>query len=455
MTSSDPHRSVKRPLSGKPAVLLLLVLAPLALAAATAVEIQPYGTNVIFITMVLLLTLSGLFSGSEIALISLSRAKVEAMLERKVAGAVAVARLKKHPDRLLITILVGNNLVNIGASVLAAEWAIAAFGHAALGWVTGALTLLVLIFGEIFPKTFAQRHAEGFARFVARPLLVLEWFLFPLIWLLEKLLALALRAGLKESSNRVTALAEARAMVKIAARKGEIEDNIEEIIHNAFAFERKKVREIMTPGSQLVDIPSTASLDELENLFVTSRKSRIPVFKGHENAVIGVVNVRMLLQARKDGRKRVEETNMVPPLFVDEEMFIDDLLARFQETRQQLALVRNGERRISGVVTVENVLEELVGEMFDEKERYERLVERLIAGRWRLKGDATVYEIQKVVDENFLPEESRFKAVETLLLERLGSRAQPGDFVVIDGYRLEVERTESHSIETVLVTKEA
>ena len=138
-----------------------------------------------FFLLIFLLILSGFFSGGEIALMTLSKTSVRAMQEKNMANADVIAKIKEKPNRLLITILIGNNLVNISASVVATYWATSAFGSEALGYVTGILTLLVLIFGEIFPKTFAQRYSIKFSQVIARPIYLLEYAFYPLIVALE------------------------------------------------------------------------------------------------------------------------------------------------------------------------------------------------------------------------------------------------------------------------------
>ncbi len=318
----------------------------------------------VFGLFAVLLVLSGAFSGSEIALVSLSHARVNAMLEHKLPAAHLIARLKSRPNRMLITILIGNNLVNIGASVLATAWASLAFGSQALGIVTGVLTIVVLIVGEIFPKALAQRYSDRFARVVAGPIWVLQKGLYPIVVALERLLE-ALLKRLGQDATRISPLGELKAFVRLVGEKRQIDGNIQDILESTFEFDETRVRDIMTPLKRLIYAEPSDTLEALRDRFVSSGKSRLPVLE--KGRALGLVNMHMLLEAQNHALERVGQMTLIVPIAVDAERFIDDLLAQLQHAKQQMALVyRQGE--LIGVVTVENILEEIVGEMYDEKE---------------------------------------------------------------------------------------
>jgi CBS domain containing-hemolysin-like protein len=315
--------------------------------------------------LALLVVISAFFSGSEIALVSISHAKIRAMQEKKLSGSGAIAKLKTNPNRSLITILIGNNLVNIGATALATLWATALFGSAAFGWVTGILTIAVLIFGEIFPKTIAQRHNERFARIAAPVLLALETIFLPIVLLTEILLnALMQKLGEAKSAD-VNALGELKAFIRIVGEKREIDANVQDILESAFDFDRTKVGEIMTPKDSVIGVDITDDVEKLRDLFVQRGRSRIVVFK--DKKAIGIVNMHMLLEAQTLGAASVGDIRPLEPVRAEASSFIDDLLAKLQEANQQLALVYDRGEFV-GVASVENVLEEIVGEMHDEKE---------------------------------------------------------------------------------------
>lgn len=435
--------------------LTLLVCLPQPVLAAAAGDpgllSRPWLT---LAALVGLLVLSGIFSGSEIALVSLSPPRVRAMAGSGVRGARYIERLKSRPNRMLITILLGNNLVNIGASVLAATWTAATFGSAALGAATALLTLLVLVFGEIVPKSFAQQHAEGFALLMARPLLVLQTLLYPVIRPLEWVLQRSMGAR-RRAPRRVDATAELQATVEMLGEEGRIEQNIQHLMSGTFTFGKKRVGEVMTPRARIVAIDAEAELRELRELFVRSGISRIPVYRGGLDRIIGVVNIRALLKAEDEGKRRVEEAAWVPALSVRPSLYVDDLMLRLQAEKQQLAVVTERSGRVLGVATLENALEEIVGEIFDEEDRFRQFVVPRGDGRWEVTGDCPIYEFRNHF-ARFASGEAPFKSMAALYSERSTSRQpQVGDRVEGDGYVLEVSQVHNRRIVRLLVERRA
>lgn len=428
----------------------------LASSAATAAPVdgalldQPW---VVFAALIGLLLLSGVFSGSEIALVTLTLPRVRAMVASGVAGARYVERLKSQPNRMLITILLGNNLVNIGASVLAAAWTAATFGSAALGVATAVLTLLVLVFGEIFPKSFAQQHAERFALLLARPLLMLQWLLYPVIVPLEWLLRWLMRPHLR-TALQVDAAAELKATVEMLSEEGRIEDNIQHLMSGTFAFGKLRVGQIMTPRARIVAIDADAELAALRALFVSSGISRIPVYRDQLDQVVGVINMRALLKAEDEGIAKVADAGWVPALRVPPSMYVDDLMLRLQAEKQQLAVVAGPGGRVLGVATLENALEEIVGEIFDEEDRFRLFVIQRGPDRWEVTGDCPIYEFRGYFPR-FEPEEAPFKSMAALFIERSSSRQpQVGEGVEGEGYRMEVTQVRNNRIVRLLVQRQ-
>lgn len=413
-----------------------------------------FDNNAIVLSILIsLLILSGLFSASEIALVSLPASKVRAMLEAGISGSKSVDKIKSNPNRMLITILLGNNLANIGASVMTAVWTSTVFGESALALVTALLTLLVLVFGEIFPKSFAQQHAESFACWVARPLLMLELLFYPIIWMLELVLRGSLRLAGRRQRVKVDALKELEAMIDILTEQGRIEDNVQQLISGTFIIGKKTVSEIMTTRSKIIAIEINASLKELRKLFLVSGKSRIPVFKEDLDHIDSIVNMRMLLKAEDEGKTIVNEMVRIEPIKVDSAMCIDDLLVDFQQQRQQMAIVYDKRKRVKGLVTVENVLEEIVGELFDEKERYRVFVKSMGRNHWEVTGDCPLYEFRKYYPE-FEPEQPPFKSIAAFFIDSLqGLPIQKGSRFEKEGYVIEVLEFKENNIVRLSITK--
>ena len=412
-------------------------------------------TPLIFSVLIILLVLSGLFSGSETALVSLSMAKVKALKADGVKGMNSVEKLKANANRMLITVLLGNNLVNIAASVMMAGWTEATFGSSSLAIVTAVMTILVLIFGEIFPKTFAQQHAEILATFIARPILIMQMTLFPLIRLFEYFLLMSQTAS--GSGNKkmfeVDSASELQAMVEIMGEEGRLEDNLQYVMSGTFSFSKKRVSDIMTPRSKLVALEEKTSLDEARELFISTGKSRMPVYRNSLDNVIGIMNMRMLLRGMRDGVTQCGHLSLVVPIMVSENCFIDDLLVQLQEQRQQMSIVANKKHKIVGVATLENILEEIVGEIFDEKERYKVFVVGVGKNRWRVTGDCPIYEMRKYF-QKFEPELPPFKSMATLFKERYSEdQLSVGSHIMGDGYIIRVADIKENNINLLLVEK--
>lgn len=395
-------------------------------------------TWLVFFLLLLLLAISAVFSGSEIALVSLSAPRVAAMVEAGVRGGTAVQHLKRRPNRMLITILLGNNLVNIGASVMAAAWTTVVFGSAALGYATAVLTLLVLVFGEIFPKTFAQQHAERFACIIARPLLIMQTAVFPLIWLLERVLAVSMRHARVRSRFQLDGTVELKATMDMLSREGKLEDSLQHLMSGTFTFGKKRVAEIMTPRSRIVAVEHKARLAELRQSFLMAGVTRIPVYREQLDDIRGVVSMHMLLQAEQDHRPLVDDIGLLPAVVVAPTMYVDDLLVRLQAEKQHLAVVADKAGHVVGVVTMENALEEIVGEIFDEEDRFRVFVRQRGSRRWEVTADCPIYEFRNYCRE-FEPTQPPFKSMEALYLEKsAGVKPTVGARVEGDGYAMEV-----------------
>mgnify|MGYP000851711852 CR=1 FL=1 len=369
-----------------------------------------------FVLLIVLILLSGLFSGSEIALVSLSEAKVKALLDKKAKNSQSIAKLKNNPNRMLITILIGNNLVNISASVVAALWTTETFGNEYLGYATGILTLFILIFGEIFPKVVAQKYAVVFAQLIANFLLLVQYIFYPIILILEFILKFTTKR-MKINDDNLTKLTEAKAMIGIVKESGDIEENIEKMIYNAFDFDTKCVTSIMTPKDQIVSINSNATINQLKNLFIQTSRSRILVYEHEQNNIIGTISTKMFISSLNiENLEYIKDLVLEPPFFIDKAFNIDVLLIKFQETKQHIAIIKDG-NEILGIVTMENILEELVGEIFDETQKNRKFVYRVNDSCIIVRYDTPIDEIRKHIS-NFEQSEQRFKSIETIFLDK-------------------------------------
>jgi len=248
------------------------------------------------IILIVLIVLSAFFSGTEIALFSLSDLKVKKLIRKKKKGARILKKLKANPHRLLVTILIGNNLVNIAAASLATLVAINAFGSTGMGIATGAITFLILVFGEIVPKSYFHQNAEKVSLLVARPIYALTYILYPFILFIESISRGVLRLiGVKRTKDEITE-EEIMAALSLGAEAGVIEKDEEEMIENIIDFGDSTVQEVMTPIKKTVTMSSSKSLMDVITKILETKYSRIPIYRGNINHIIGVVNLRNILK---------------------------------------------------------------------------------------------------------------------------------------------------------------
>jgi putative hemolysin len=387
---------------------------------------------VLFIICVLL---SAFFSSSEVALISITRAKVRTLVNEKRAGAEALSQLKESPSHLLTTILIGNTIANIGAAAIATAIAIGAFGSLGVGIATGAVVLILLVFGEIGPKIYAAHASEHFALTVARPVLFLSYLFSPVIWLVDKV-SRSLRMYRDQPEHAVTE-EEIREWIDVGKEEGTIEQQEQDMLYSVLEFGDTTTREIMTPRVDAILMEDTVTFDEAIRIFNETGFSRIPVYHDQIDNITGILNVKDVFSAMVSRRKdtTIREI-MYDPTFVPETKKIDDLLKELQLRRVQIAIVIDEYSSFVGIVTVEDILEEIVGDIQDEFDKEEPEVQKLSDGVYVVDAQMWIEDLNEQLGIN-LPLHEAYETVGGLLLDRLGHIPQhPGEKADIDNGRL-------------------
>ncbi|MFN2547408.1 MAG: hemolysin family protein, partial [Myxococcales bacterium] len=325
-----------------------------------------------WVTLFAALLGSAFFSSSETALTALGEARVRALID----GGGRRARLLRfwhgHPDRILSALLLGNTLVNVGMGSLTALIADELGLSHALALLTGVTTVVILVFGEITPKTFAKRHASGFAVFIIPFVIISYWLLYPLAWLFVQVpRALARATGSADAPVESVTSQELEYLIEIGAKHGSIDKVREQLLSSVLAFTEVLVKEIMIPRTQVVALEETASYDEALKLVTESELSRIPVYRNSLDEVVGVLHAKSLLADVKRGIAASEfqlARYVVKPFFVPEMMKVSRLLTEMQRRKTHLAIVVDEFGGTSGIVTLEDVVEEIVGEIHDESD---------------------------------------------------------------------------------------
>src|SRR5512137_2238766 len=394
--------------------------------------------------------LSAFFSSSEVALISITRAKVRTLVNEGKKGSEALAALKDKPDHLLITILIGNNIVNIAAAAIATAIAIRVFGDIGVGIATGLVVIILLVFGEIGPKIYATRASDSFALSVAPIVYFLSRILTPVIWLVERV---SPKFGFgRETIEPSLTEEEIKEWIDVGKEEGTIEQGEQDMLYSVLEFADTTAREIMTPRVDVVAMEDTVSFEEAIRIFNETGFSRIPVYHDQIDNITGILNVKDVFSAMVSHRKdsMIREI-MYDPMFVPETKKIDDLLNELRIHRVQMAIVIDEYSSFVGIVTVEDILEELVGDILDEFDKEEPGVQDLAPGVHVVDGQMWVEEINETMDLA-LPTDESYDTIGGLIIDRLGHLPQhPGEKVEIDNGRITLVVMQMHGRRIVKV----
>ncbi|RQG92714.1 HlyC/CorC family transporter [Natrarchaeobius halalkaliphilus] len=402
------------------------------------------------LAVVVLIALSGFFSSSEIAMFNLPKHRLEGMVEDGTEGAALVKRLKDDPHRLLVTILVGNNIVNIAMSSIATAVLSIHFGGL-LGVIlaTFGITAIVLLFGESVPKSYAVENTESWAIRISKPLKATEYFLFPLIVLFDYLTRQVNRltgsTGAIESPY--VTRDEIQEMIESGEREGVLEEEEHEMLTRIFRFNNTIVKEVMTPRLDMTAVPKDAAIDEAIETCIQSGHARIPVYEGSLDNVQGVVHIRDLVRDLNYGETEAEDlelTDLVQPtLHVPESKNIDELLTEMRENRMHMAIVIDEFGTTEGLVTVEDMIEEIVGEILKsgEEEPVEELDDRTVL----VRGEVNIEDVNEALEID-LPEGEEFETIAGFIFNRAGRLVEEGEEITFDGVRITVETVENTRI---------
>lgn len=319
---------------------------------------------IIFSTMILL---SALFSSAETAFFSLTPARIRLMVHKKEFAAHIVEILKGRPRRLLITILVGNNIVNLFTASYATVVAARFFDSAAVGIATGVTTILILVFGEILPKSFAVAHKERIAGLTAWPIFVLYKVFYPLIFLLYQINIFFYKIMRTTHKEDVVNEEEIRVLTQMGVESGVINMHEHEMIENVFQFDDIQVKEVMTPLHKIETISGVVSIEKIAFSVSQIGHSRYPVHEGNDEKFIGYIHVNTIMQKLNSSDRDKPVAEFISPIqSVPGSMNIAQVFRRMNKKYSHMFLVEDENKEAIGLVTLEDVIEELVGEIIDE-----------------------------------------------------------------------------------------
>jgi putative hemolysin len=423
----------------------------------------------IVISIVVLLLGNGFFSGSEIAIISARRSRIESLAEEGSVAARRVKALQDSMDQFLATCQIGVTVMGTLAGVLggylASRFLEPVFGGYALShWVppavlaSAAVGLMIvyveLVVGELVPKALALRYTETFALLVSRPFQVMERSSRWLVRFLSSSTRLVLRAlGIREARTRAfVSEEEIKHLVKQGRKQGVLDQTEVEIIHSVFELTDTAVRKVMVPRPKIFALDADTLPSEVGALIVESGFSRIPAYEGSLDTIVGLVYVKDALRLLEKRQPVVIRKILHPVHFVPETKKVGKLLKELQKRRTHMAVVIDEHGSVTGLVTLEDVIEEIVGEIHDEYDWEERPVERLRDGSLVVEGTVSATELRETYGIP-LPESNEFETVAGFMLDRLGTVPKGGEVVELGEWRLTVVDVERNRISKVKVEK--
>ncbi|MFC4540739.1 hemolysin family protein [Halosolutus amylolyticus] len=402
------------------------------------------------LAVVVLIGLSAFFSSSEIAMFNLPKHRLEGMVEEGTEGAELVKVLKDDPHRLLVTILVGNNIVNIAMSSIATAILSIYFGGlVGVLLATFGITALVLLFGESVPKSYAVENTESWAVRISKPLKATEYLLFPLIVLFDYLTRQVNRltgsTGAIESPY--VTRDEIQEMIESGEREGVLEEEEHEMLTRIFRFNNTIVKEVMTPRLDMTAVPKDADIDEAIETCIQSGHARIPVYEGSLDNVLGIVHIRDLVRDLNYGETEVESLELAdliqPTLHVPESKNVDELLTEMRENRMHMAIVIDEFGTTEGLVTMEDMVEEIIGEILEGGE--EQPIEDIDPDTVLVRGEVNIEDVNEALDID-LPEGEEFETIAGFIFNRAGRLVEEGEEIEFDGVRITVEDVENTRI---------
>lgn len=413
------------------------------------------GQNLVLdaISLAILIGLSGFFSGSEIALIGISRAKVNQLVKEKAKGSASLYKLKSNPSRMLATLNLGTNLVMVGSSALATEVSLDLFGDNGLAIAIGVMTFLLLIFGEITPKSYCNANAITISLKVSRILLVFSYVFYPFVLLFEKITNAILKAvGSSHQPPPITEQ-EIYSVIEQGLEDKALKKHERELVHGALKFDDIVIRAVMTPRTKMFMLPAKMLLFDAIPLISKSGYSRIPLYKDTTDQIVGILNVRDLLKYLERDEKMLSlESIGRKPIFVSQEQRISKLLLEMQGRQTHMAIVVDEFGGVEGCVTLEDLLEEIVGEIMDETDLEELNFKMLDKNTMLASGDVEIDTVNEILKSD-IPQGDDYSTLNGLLHDKLKDIPRQGDRVVIESVKMTVEEAVNNQASRIKIEK--
>jgi putative hemolysin len=414
------------------------------------------------ILLAVLLLLSAFFSGSEVAFFSLKQKQLEEEFKTSKIILRLARNLLSFPRRLLVTILVGNTLANVSVSIVSVSLALelaSLYGikvNIILTIQIILITIIILLFCELFPKVFASRHPGLTIRLTVVPLYIFSTIIYPVSELITELIRLAFSKVKIDKSKTAITEKEISELAELGHERGTLEEDEQEIITSFVEFKSVLVDEVMTPRLDIVAVPFDINGEELIQIINNSGYSRFPVYKGNLDNITGVVHAKDLLQYLRNRSFRIEETLSKiyrQVLFVPEGKKISEMLKEFQKMKMHMAIVVDEFGGTSGLVTLEDIIEEIIGEIWDEHDPEENAVKVLSPDKISVLGKVHVDELNEIMGAELIPRSDDYDTIAGLIINKAGDIPKEGFSFTLNNYKLTVKEVLKKRIKRIEIDK--
>ncbi|AJM92582.1 MULTISPECIES: hemolysin family protein [Nitrosopumilus] len=388
-----------------------------------------------------LIGLSGFFSGLEVALVGTSQATVERLLKEKKRGSKALYKLKSNPGWMMSSVNLGNNLVNVGSSALATVVAIKIFGDEGLGIAVGIMTFLIIIFGEVTPKTYCNANASKVALRTSGILIFFSYATYPVVWILEKITRGMIKITGSDYHPPALTEKEIKGIIDQGFKDDALEKTERDLVHSALNFDDTVIRSVMTPRTKMFVLPAKMLIFDALPLINKSTHSRFPIYGETNDDIIGFIHVRDVLRELESENKMVTLKEISrEPVFASQEKMVSALLKEMKGRKTHMAIVIDEHGGVEGLVTLEDLIEEIVGEIEDETDAEIKKNIRVVDKNTLIvSGDIQIEQINEYFKSD-IPEGDDYSTLNGLLHHELQDIPRSGDKVELNNLKIIVDK---------------
>jgi len=404
------------------------------------------------IVLVILLIGSSFFSASETALMSLSKIRIRHMQDEGIKGAKLVASLIDDPNKLLTSILIGNNVVNIAATSISTSLFIALIGPQGVAVATFIMTILVLLFGEITPKTIAANSSEKVSILVSKPIKVIIFLLTPIVWVFNLITGVIFKIlGVDNKNNQpYITEEELKTMVNVSHEEGVLEIEERQIINNVFQFGDMQAKEAMVQRLDMVVINIEDSYDEIIDMFKNEKLSRMPVYNESIDDIIGILNIKDVIFLTDEEIKNFDINKYIrEPFFTYEFKKITQLLEEMKIEKTQMAIVVDEYGGTSGLITIEDLVEVIVGDIEDEYDEEDEEIIVIKEDEYVVEGSTKITDVNELIGVNLESEE--FDSIGGFIIGHLKRLPEENEIIKVDNIEFRIESLDKNRIKKIRI----